>query len=486
VNVSKLIRLVLQSIRRNRRDFALSSIGIVVGISTLFLFTALGSGIKSVVLEEIFTVRQLEVVPQSYDVGAFKSGGFMGGPKLDDRTVERLRNVEGVAAAYPKMKLTFPSSARGGERFVGQNLILELVADGIPPTMVDDQLDGSVEFRDWGGEISCGSNSDCPAGHQCTDGTCRGDSCNPRQKDACPDPTYCQHDTRRCAMPIPVIVSPRLLEIYNGSLHTSLSGAKGAISNMPKLSKEALLGFEVEAIFGRSYLGQSKQGDPMRRRLRLVGFSERAIDMGATMPIGYVERLNRQFRGEDAAHNYHSIVVETRANKDVSAVAETITDDMGLTLSDDYERAQRAGLLVTIVTLVFNLVALVILAISAINIMHTFLMIVLERRREIGLMRALGATKGGIRLTILGESTILGLVGGVAGLVVGWGLIEGIDYLFRTQIGTFPFKPDSLFAIHPWMALAALGVALVFCWLGALLPAWRASGIDPAEALTGH
>ncbi len=485
MNASKLVRLVLQSLRRNTRDFALSGIGIVVGISTLFLFTALGSGIKSVVLEDVFVVDQLEVVPQSYDVGAFKSEGLVGGAELTDQTVDKLRQIEGVESTYPKMKLAFPASARGGERFVGQNLIVELVGDGIPPKMVDDELEDSMAFRDWSGEVTCQSGSECPAGHQCQEGTCRGESCDPREDDACPDPAYCPHDTQRCTMPVPVVVSPRLLEIYNNSLHTSLGGAKGAISNMPQLSEDALLGFEVEGIFGRSYLGESKKGDAIQRRLRLVGFSERAIDMGATMPIGYVKRFNTRFRGESSAQNYHSIVVETERNKDVSNVAQTITDDMGLTLSDDYERAQRAGLLVTIVTLAFNLIALIILAISAINIMHTFLMIILERRREIGLMRALGATKSDIRLAILGESTVLGVIGGGVGLLVGWGLIAMVDYLFQTQVGTFPFKPDSLFAISAWMPLAALGVAVIFCWIGALLPAWRASGIDPAEALTG-
>ncbi|MFB6375082.1 MAG: FtsX-like permease family protein, partial [Bradymonadaceae bacterium] len=100
------------------------------------------------------------------------------------------------------------------------------------------------------------------------------------------------------------------------------------------------------------------------------------------------------------------------------------------------------------------------------------------------LMRALGATRTDIRLLVLGESSLVGLVGGLAGVVVGLGGIELIDYLFRTQLGEFPFKPDSLFAVAPWMLGAAIAAALVFCWAGALIPAFRASSIDPAEALT--
>ncbi len=483
----KLLRLIAQSIRRNKRDLALSSIGIVVGISTLLLFTALGAGINSVVLEEIFVVRQLEVVPKSVDVGGGLFGGDDGGG-LTDETVDEIRRIPGVEEAFPKMKLTFPSSVRGGEELFGQDLVAELVADGIPPRLVDDgDLIGELAFRDWEADLACSGDSECPAGHACSEGSCRGVACpSDDGAEACAGPSYCDAGTRRCRMPIPVIASPRLIEIYNGSLQTALGGAQGAISQLPELSAEDLVGFEFRATFGHSYLGRSAEGEPVERKMRLVGFSDRAIQMGATMPIGYVERLNREFGGEGDDETFHSIVVKTTSNDAVARVARTIQEELDLALSDRYEQSQRAGLLIMVLTVVFNLISLIILAISAINIMHTFLMILLERRQEIGLMRSLGATRTDIRLLILGESSLVGLAGGLLGILVGLGAIELIDYLFRTGLGDFPFKPDTLFAVHPWMLAAALGAALLFCWIGALLPAFRASSIDPAEALTGH
>lgn len=486
---AKFAKLIVQSIRRNIRDIALSSVGIVVGISTLLLFTALGAGIKSVVLEKVFVVRQLEVVPKSVDVGL--GGSLFGGDDekgLTRQTAEDIQAIDGVKAAFPKMKLTFPASIRGGKELLGQNLVAELVADGIPPRLVDQRdLKDELQFKDWGAEVTCGGDSDCPDGHACRDGACKGKACRASNAaEVCSGTSYCDRSNGVCRTPIPVIVSPRLLEIYNGSLHTALGGARGAVSKLPKLSEQDLAGFEFEAIFGRSYLGRSAKGKPMRRKMRLVGFSRRAIQMGATMPIGYVKRLNRRFRGPDAGKRFHSIVVETESNDDVARVARAIKDELDLALSDRYENAQRAGLLIMVLTIVFNLISVIILAISAVNIMHTFLMILLERRREIGLMRSLGATKTNIRLLILGESSVIGLLGGLAGVLTGIGAIELIDYLFRTQLGDFPFKPDSLFAIEPWMLGACVGAALLFCWIGALIPAFRASAIDPAEALTGH
>ncbi|MFB6375083.1 MAG: ABC transporter permease, partial [Bradymonadaceae bacterium] len=416
MSFAKLGRLITQSLRRNKRDFLLSSIGIVVGISTLLLFTALGAGIKSVVLEEVFVVRQIEVVPKAVDVGGGLFGSGDDESKLTDATVEKLRGLEGVKAAYPKMKLTFPSSLKGGKELLGRDLVAELVADGIPPRLVDsDNLEGDFGFQDWETERSCSVDADCPDGHTCGSGTCKPVACSA----GCEGVSYCPDSGDQCQLPIPVIVSPRLLEVYNSSLQTALGGAAGAVSKLPELSAQDLAGFQFHAIFGHSYLGRSAKGDPTRRRMRLVGFSDRAIQMGATMPIGYVKRLNRQFGSEGDAETYHSIVVEATSNEQVARVARTIKEKFDLELSDRYENAQRASLLIMVITIVFNLISLIILAISAVNIMHTFLMILLERRQEIGLMRALGATAGDIRWTVLGESTVVGRVGGTTGLLAG-------------------------------------------------------------------
>ena len=486
MRVNRLIRIVTQSIRRNRRDFLLSSIGIVVGISTLLFFTALGSGIKQVVLEEVFVVRQLEVVKKSYGVGGFDTSGLMGGNQLDDDTVERLGRIEGVEEVYPKMKLTFPASLRGGKELIGQDLVAELIADGIPPSLVDDELDSDYEFRDWEAEISCSSDDECPGGHACSDGVCEALKCDTDKDPVCTGKSYCETETNTCTMPIPVVANPKLLEIYNTSFQTAMGGAQGMISKLPRLDEDNLIGFTFDGVFGSSYLGRSAKGGRSTRRMRFVGFTDKAIDLGATIPIGYVKRLNARFRSEKAADEYHSIIVETRSNEAVPRVAQAIEDISGLTLSSRYENAQRAGLLVMLMTIVFNLISLIILGISAVNIMHTFLMVILERRREMGLMRALGATRGNIRLIVLGEALVLGLFGGLLGLVAGVGVIQVVDYIFANQVGDFPFKPDSLFIIEWWMLAAGMGVAVVFCWLGALFPAIRASHIDPAEALSGR
>lgn len=486
MKIAKLASLVSQSIRRNRRDFLLSSIGIIVGIATLLFFTALGSGIKQVVLERVFVVRQLEVVKKTFDVAGMRTEGLFGGKKLNDATVDRLGKLDGVAEVYPKMKLTFPASVRGGKTILGKNMIAELIADGIPPRLVDEgDLSGELEFRDWEAEISCSADADCPGGHACAEGVCQPKSCSQASEDACTGKSYCKVAVGHCEMPIPVIASPKMLELYNGSFQTAMGGASGMLSKLPKLGEDALVGLRFDGVFGRSFMGRAARGRSDVYRMEFVGFSDKAIDLGATMPIGYVKRLNQKFGNQDEDGEYHSIVVETVSNEAVPRVAQRIKD-MGFALSDRYEDAQRAGLLIMLLTIVFNFISLIILAISAVNIMHTFMMVILERRQELGLMRALGATRGDIRALVISEATVLGVFGGLAGLALGWLVIQGIDYLFATQVGNFPFKPDSLFVIEPWMLAAGVGVAVLFCWFGSLFPAFQASHVDPARTLSGH
>lgn len=477
----QLTKLVAQSIRRSKRDFVLSSFGVIMGIATLLFFTSLGTGVRTTVLERVFIVRQLEVIKPAYDGLTM---GLFGEKSLDDDTVQSFRAIPNVAAVYPKMKLVFPSSVKGGAMLLGRDMVAEMVGDGIPTDLVTDEVSGNLEFKDWENQ-ACSPDLVCAAGFSCVEGICKGNACEPSDVEACAPPAYC-HDTEKvCLMPIPVLVSPSLLEIYNGSLHTALGGASGAMSKLPKLSAKGLIGFQFEGVFGKSFLGAAKSNARVSRRMQLVGFSDKAINLGVTMPIGYVQRLNQAIAGQELGGDYHSIIVEGVSNDSIPGVAQGIVD-LGYVLSSKYEDAQRAGLLIMLITLVFNLVSLLFLGIAAINIMHTFLMMILERRRELALMRALGATAGDIRMLVLGEATALAFVGSLVGVAMGFAATLVVDLLLKTQVPDFPYKPTTLFAFEPWMFLMCFGVALTFCWFGALAPAFRASRMDPAAALAGR
>lgn len=481
----KLLTLIWQNLIRNRKNLMFSSIGLVVGVSTFVFFVALGQGVQQLVLEKIFVIRQVEVVPRSFDLAVTQASVS----RLNAEAVEELAAIPGVVEVFPKMKFTFPAWASGGQKIIGKRFRAEVIADGVPPEIVRDELDEGAEFRDWEAEFTCagegvGEAVGCPAGRRCIDGMCSKVACNPEvseRYDPCKGDTYCVEDTRTCEKPIPAIVNPQLLTLYNSSLTTALAAGEGA--RLPRLTEDAIKGFTFDVELGKSYLGDAAQGEPINRKVKVVGFSSKAIQIGFTIPIQYVKRFNARFTGEEMRNEYHSVILVARSNDVVAGITKRVRD-LGYDLDAKHAQAERLGLVITIVTLIFTLISLIIVSISAINIAHTFLMIIAERRREIGILRALGASRSHVRVIILGEAMLLGVFGGVLGVAVGVGVARLVDWASSRYVPDFPFKPESFF-IFGWPLLsAAVGAAIVFCLLGAYIPARRAANMEPAQAFT--
>ena len=491
MRLRSLLSLVYQNVNRSKKNFLMSGIGIVVGVATFVFFIGLGEGIKHVVLGRIFLVDQIEVVRKKFDTGLTQSDSFMGlggSRMLDAQVAKEFAAIPEVKGVYPKMKFTFPTQGHGGRRFLGRDIWAELIADGIEPDLVAAELDATKRenaFRDWDdpeASQSCHADADCVDGRKCQSGRCENLGCKPvgsNGKGRCPGVSYCSDETKRCEMPIPIVVSNHLLELYNGSLATAMERGGRTV---PRLSKGTLIGVTLNATFGRSFLGKSAQGNPMTRRIRLVGFSDKAISVGITLPIGYVKRLNRRFSGQEAASQYHSIILETHGQAEVAPVAKQV-ELRGFALTDQSKQAEQAGMLITVITMVFSLISVIIVGVAAINIGHTFFMVIYQRKREIGVLRAVGASRGDVRWIIQGEAFLIGIFGGLLGAGLGFGAAQLADML-GGQLPDFPYKPDTFFQFPMWLWPVAIGFAIAFCLLGALFPASAAARMQPAAALT--
>jgi ABC-type antimicrobial peptide transport system permease subunit len=268
-----------------------------------------------------------------------------------------------------------------------------------------------------------------------------------------------------------------LIEVFNTSVASSLD-------LQPLDGTEALLGVRFRLHLGGSFfkgdLPTSKQAIV---QTEIVGFSNKALDFGATMPIDYVRKINRRFQGGgDSQDVFGTFLLETEANEDVSRLIDEV-ESRGLTLSRKSRDARKAADMLLILTLVFSFISLVIMAVAAVNITHTFLMVVAERRHEIGIMRAVGASRWEVRRLILVESALIALFGTLFGELIGWLGCHAANFAAARFLEGIPFKPDDFF-VHDWRVLiGALGFALVFCLLGAIIPANRAARLDPARVL---
>jgi ABC-type antimicrobial peptide transport system permease subunit len=112
--------------------------------------------------------------------------------------------------------------------------------------------------------------------------------------------------------------------------------------------------------------------------------------------------------------------------------------------------------------------------------------LVYERQHEIGIMRAVGASRGDIARIILGEAAALGLLAGLAGVALAMAAGGLFDWASGQYIPDFPYKPSTYFEFPWWLLLAALGFAVGFCVLGAFLPARRAAQMEPARVLSNQ
>lgn len=120
--------------------------------------------------------------------------------------------------------------------------------------------------------------------------------------------------------------------------------------------------------------------------------------------------------------------------------------------------------------------SMIAVLVGSISVMNTMVMSVFERTREIGVLRAVGWRRRRIILMVLQESLLLSAAGGVAGIVLGVGLVQ--------LIGLMP-GIGGLFAgaYQPSLFIQAMAVALALGAIGGLYPAWRASRLSPMEAL---
>lgn len=217
-------------------------------------------------------------------------------------------------------------------------------------------------------------------------------------------------------------------------------------------------------------------GDSLRVQesvYRIVGIYETGAtleDNGAVLPLNEAqELLGRQ-------HQVSIIYIQLKdpnLGERVITRAERQWPDLTLSSTEDYADKQMMGEYMEV--FVWAIAGLAII-IGGVGMMNAQLMAVIERTREIGVLRSLGWSSRRVLVLILGESLLVGLLGGLFGIATAWAMIAG----FEDFAGFFGASKSN---ITVDLIQQAIWVVLILGFIGGAYPAWRASRLPPVEAL---
>jgi putative ABC transport system permease protein len=110
-------------------------------------------------------------------------------------------------------------------------------------------------------------------------------------------------------------------------------------------------------------------------------------------------------------------------------------------------------------------------------------MAILERRREIGILKALGASDSDVKMLFFAEAGAMGIAGGLLGVGLGWMIGKVINTATNIYLHRQSLPSETFWSVPWWLVLGALGFSLVVSLVSGLYPAARAARLDPVKAL---
>ena len=179
---------------------------------------------------------------------------------------------------------------------------------------------------------------------------------------------------------------------------------------------------------------------------------------------------------------YLQLTVRVKSPKDVLKVEETIKK-MGFNTFSLLDATRNLRLIFTVFDLFLGLFGSLALTVASLGIINTLVMAILERRREIGVLKALGATDRDVRSLFFAEAGAMGLLGGISGVALGWLIGAALTWGTTIYLRRQDLPGVKISYVPWWLAAGAIVFAIVVSLLAGLYPAGRAARLNPVEAL---
>jgi putative ABC transport system permease protein len=442
MNWSESLRLALVNLRQTPLRTALTAAGVMIGTGTLVCIFAFSVGLQRLTTGELLKYRALTTIQVMPAGDSRQPPGHARGqrtatrPRLDDAALARFRRIPGVSSATPVIQ--FPLEIRCGEQR----------RTSLGRSHGENASTGDKAFPIWRGRYA----------HPHTAG--------------------------------------------------EVAVSKQCAADLGFTDPADLLGREIELSFFAAAAGGGAGGGPVpfpafsvARRLqtvRVVGiveppagaFDNPFLRVDVLLPVERVKALGLMdvaalqslLRNPTAGDPYQTVEVRIVAATDAVRVEQAI-EKMGyrtLSLISVLGEMNRFFILMDA-----GLGALggVSLLVACLGIVNTMIIAVLERRRDIGIMKAVGSRRADIRRLFFLEGGVIGFAGGVLGVGLGWVTSLGINFGMNIYIEQQGTRPAQLFHFPAWLIAAAVAFATLVALVSALYPAIRAARLDPVASL---
>jgi putative ABC transport system permease protein len=231
----------------------------------------------------------------------------------------------------------------------------------------------------------------------------------------------------------------------------------------------------------------SKEPEGQDYGFEIIGvFQESILSTEVSVPMEDGVEMARYFNEDDQAYTEEDMGFALSVHVDdpdrVDAVSRAIEDLGGYAAETPEETAGSLAKGFQVIQAVLSVFGLIALAVASLGIVNTLIMAIYERTREIGVMKAVGASKGTIRLLFTVEAGSIGFWGGVVGVAVAW-IVGQVINLISQLTFLRDYKDFDISAFPLWLVLAVIALSTGVALLAGLLPANRAAGLDPIEAL---
>ncbi len=237
---------------------------------------------------------------------------------------------------------------------------------------------------------------------------------------------------------------------------------------------------------------------PKEKTLRIVGIveSDPSAGMGGFgggrlfLPLKFAESLHvaqpsdmqALLSDTETKPTYVALTVRVAKPKDVAAV-EAAIKKMGFSAFSLLDATKGLRLVFTVFDLFLGLFGSLALTVASLGIINTLVMAILERRREIGVLKALGATDGDVKSLFFAEAAAMGFFGGLFGVALGWLIGQALTWGTGIYLRQQDLPSAKISYVPWWLALSAVVFATIVSLLAGLYPAARASRLNPVDAL---